>query len=42
MVAMTLTAIGIAWLVHKTMTRGERHAGGGGGMGKAMGGGFDL
>jgi spermidine/putrescine transport system permease protein len=41
MVAMTLTAIGIAWLVHKYTTRGERNASGGG-MGKAMGGGFDL
>jgi spermidine/putrescine transport system permease protein len=46
MVAMTLAAIGIAWVAHRWMTRGERTSGrsgaGGGGMGKAMGGGFDL
>lgn len=40
MVVMTLTAIGIAWLVHRWMTRGER-TGGKGGMTQAMGA-FDL
>jgi spermidine/putrescine transport system permease protein len=40
MVYMTLTAIGIAWLGHKFMTRGEK-PGGRGGMTQAMGS-FDM
>lgn len=40
MVAMTLSAIGIAWLVHRYMTRGERKSARGG-MTQAMGA-FDL
>jgi spermidine/putrescine transport system permease protein len=41
MVYMTLSAVGIAWLGHKFMTRGEKQSGGGG-MSQAMGGGFDM
>jgi spermidine/putrescine transport system permease protein len=41
MVAMTLSAIGIAWVVHRVMTRGERKTGKQGGMTQAMGA-FDL
>jgi len=42
MVVLTLSAIGIAWLAHHWMTRGERVSGKhGGGMGNAMGR-FDL
>ena len=42
MVYMTLSAIGIAWLVHRFMTRGERKAGvQGRGMMQSMGG-FDM
>jgi spermidine/putrescine transport system permease protein len=41
MVAMTLSAVGIAWLVHRWMTRGERKTGGKGGMVQTMGG-FDM
>jgi spermidine/putrescine transport system permease protein len=41
MLALTLSAIGIAWLVHRWMTRGERRSGKAGGMGQAMGA-FDL
>ena len=41
MVAMTLSAIGIAWLVHRIMTRGERKGGKPGGMTQAMGA-FDM
>jgi spermidine/putrescine transport system permease protein len=40
MVYMTLSAIGVAWLVHKFMTRGERPEGRGGMM-QNMGG-FDM
>ena len=40
MVYMTLTAVGIAWLAHKFMTRGEKKAGGG--ISQAMGGSFDM
>jgi spermidine/putrescine transport system permease protein len=42
MVAMTLTAIGIAWLVHRYSTRGERRSGKPGGLGQPIGGAFDL
>jgi len=41
MVYMTLSAIGIAWLAHKYMTRGEKPETRGGGMTKAMGS-FDM
>ncbi|MES1151375.1 MAG: ABC transporter permease [Dongia sp.] len=41
MVYMTLSAIGIAWLVHKYMTRGEKPETRGGGMTQAMGS-FDM
>jgi spermidine/putrescine transport system permease protein len=41
MVYMTLSAVGIAWLGHKFMTRGEKRASGGG-MSQAMGGSFDM
>jgi len=37
-VAMTLAAIGIAYLAQRWMTRGERKGGRAGGMGQAMGG----
>lgn len=40
MVVMTLSAVGIAWLVHKFMTRGEGKTGKGG-MAQTMGG-FDM
>ena len=41
MVYMTLSAVGIAWLVHKFMTRGEKPETRGGGMTQAMGS-FDM
>jgi spermidine/putrescine transport system permease protein len=41
MVVLTLSAIGIAWLVHRWMTRGERTSGKPGGMSQAMSA-FDL
>lgn len=41
MMVMTLSAIAIAWLVHRWMTRGERKTGKPGGMTQAMGA-FDL
>jgi spermidine/putrescine transport system permease protein len=41
LVAMTLAAIGIAYLVQRWLTRGERKGGHGGGMGQAMGG-FEM
>jgi spermidine/putrescine transport system permease protein len=41
MMVMTLSAIAIAWLVHRWMTRGERKTGKTGGMTQAMGA-FDL
>jgi spermidine/putrescine transport system permease protein len=41
MVYMTLSAVGIAWLVHKFMTRGEKPDRRGG-MSQAMGGSFDM
>ena len=41
MVYMTLSAVGIAWLVQKFMTRGEKTASKGA-MSQAMGGSFDM
>jgi len=41
MVYMTLSAVGIAWLVHKFMTRGEKPETRSGGMTQAMGS-FDM
>lgn len=43
LVVMTLTAIGLAYLIQKWMTRGESKTGAhGGGVSQAMGGGLDM